>query len=212
MDEQLADLKAALLVGLRVGLQPDQGYQAFERHQLLAIRFHRAARTNATGVSERRGWCQYFEEHFPRGDEYAVLLWERWRNALLKDEYPGPGVVISHGQPHAHWQLVDPGAQLYVDLESMWTDYAQSVDSLIELLERDSERRQAAIKYRVDHHWEVQGYAFAPTHAPVASASVYRPWAWYSCARLAMERTAHCRWKPSSAIAAQMPSRSVLVE
>jgi hypothetical protein len=88
MDEQVADLKAALLVGLRVALQPDQGYQAFERHQLLAIRFHRAARTNATGVSERRGWCQYFEEHFPRGDEYAVLLWERWRNALLKDEYP----------------------------------------------------------------------------------------------------------------------------
>jgi hypothetical protein len=172
MDEQVADLKAALLVGLRVALQPDQGYQAFERHQLLAIRFHRAARTNATGVSERKGWCQYFEEHFPRGDEYAVLLWERWRNALLKDEYPGPGVVISHGQRHAHWQLVDPGAQLYVDLESMWTDYAQSVDSLIELLERDPERREAAIKYRVDHHWEVQGYAFAPTHGPVASASV----------------------------------------
>jgi hypothetical protein len=48
----------------------------------------------------------------------------------------------------------------------------QSVDSLIELLERDPERREAAIKYRVDHHWEVQGYAFAPTHGPVASASV----------------------------------------
>jgi hypothetical protein len=29
------------------------------------------------------------EEHFPCGDENAVLLWERWRNALLKDEYPG---------------------------------------------------------------------------------------------------------------------------
>jgi hypothetical protein len=87
---------------------------------------------------------------------------------------------LTHRVPfHPHWQLVDPGAQLYVDLESMWTDYAQSVDSLIELLERDPERREAAIKYRVDHHWEVQGYAFAPTHGPVASASVSS-----SCTRL----------------------------
>jgi hypothetical protein len=56
----------------------------------------------------------------------------------------------------------------------MWTDYAQSVDSLIELLERDPERREAAIKYRVG--WITTGRCrdmrSRRTYGPVASASV----------------------------------------
>jgi hypothetical protein len=51
----LEALREALLFGLRVELPAENpGYAAFERHQLLAIRFHRASRLNAPGETERQ--------------------------------------------------------------------------------------------------------------------------------------------------------------
>jgi hypothetical protein len=171
-DSDLPGLREGLLHGLRVDLGPTQGHEAFERHQLLAIRFHRAARLNAPGEGEQRSWMRYFDEHFPRGAEHAELLWVRWRIALVKDEYPGPGVAISHGQPHAHWQMVEPGG-LFINLESMWDDFEASVDSFIETLRRDDARLMAAVEWWRKRQYSVQGVALAPSSAmsPVASAS-----------------------------------------
>src|SRR5579859_7279815 len=100
VDSQLPELRAALLDGLRATLTPSQGREAFERHQLLAIRFHRAARVNTPNrkVGEGEGWERYFVDHFPRGGEHAHLLWKDWRTQLLKDEAPGAGIVITHGR------------------------------------------------------------------------------------------------------------------
>lgn len=168
LDPDLAHLKAGLLRGLRVDLAPDHGQDAFERHQLLAIRFHRVARLNAPDETEKRGWMRYFGEHFPHGDEHAELLWVRWRIALVKDEYPGPGVAISHDQPHAHWKMVEPGG-LFINLESMWDDFEKSVESFIAMLGREPQRRVAALEYWATRQYSVQGVAFAPA---VATASL----------------------------------------
>jgi len=51
VDAELTELEAALTQGLRVDLAPEDGILAFERHQLLAIRFHRVSRR-----SDRRSW------------------------------------------------------------------------------------------------------------------------------------------------------------
>jgi hypothetical protein len=169
LDPDLAEMRAGLLSGLRVDLGPDQGRDAFERHQLLAIRFHRAARLNAPREGERAGWRLYFREHFPRGDDKeAKLLWDRWRCALIKDEYPGPGVAISHGQPHAHWKVVEPGG-LFINLESMWDNFEESVDSFIEMLDREPARRVGAIEWWTNRQYSVQGVALT---LPTATASV----------------------------------------
>jgi len=161
-DEQdLADLKTALLRGLRTELpEVEPGYAAFERHQLLAIRFHRAARLNAPEETERQGWLTYFREHFPRGDEHARRLWEDWRGRLVKDEFPGEGVAVSHGQPHAHWQIVDPGQRLFLDLESLADDFERSVGSFVGLLGRDATRRARTLEKWQRRQWSVQQVTF----------------------------------------------------
>jgi len=106
-------------------------------------------------MSEAKGWMRFFKEHFPRGDKYAELLWGRWRIALLKDAYPGPGVAISHGQAHGHWQVVNPGG-LFINLESMWDDYEQSIDSMIKTLAADDAGREKSLEWWRGRRWAVQ--------------------------------------------------------
>ena len=161
-DRELGELREELLLGLRRDL-PEQGFEAFQRHQLLTIRFHRASRVNAPAAGERNGWRQFFREHFPRGDSQALLLWERWRNALVKDEYPGPGVAISHGQPHGHWRIVSSGA-LFVNLENMWDDYESSLDSMIHALEADPDRRAKSVEWWNARRWSVQLVQVPPVY------------------------------------------------
>jgi hypothetical protein len=145
-ERELEALRGALLFGLHVSLPAENpGYAAFERHQLLAIRFHRAARLNAPREGEGQGWRTYFREHFPRGDAHAPLLWEDWRVQLLKDESPGKRVLVSHGQPEWHWKL-DSRQRLFIDLESMWEDFERSVESFIGLLAFDDERRSKTLQ------------------------------------------------------------------
>jgi hypothetical protein len=157
---------------LRPQLTPEQGYEAFQHHQLLTIRFVRAALTNAVGrdVGLRASWCTFFAEHFPRGDEHAVRLWDYWRTTLCKDEMPGSGVVVSHGQPHGHWKLVDPGQRLYVNLESMWDDYYDSVNPLIEALKQDRARLDETLTWWNGRRWTVQQFGWTPV-LMTASAS-----------------------------------------
>lgn len=156
-DPDLTKLRESLLRKLRVNLGPGQDNDAFERHQLLAIRFHRAARLNLPNApSETTGWVQYLEEHFPKGKEHAERLWIYWRISLLKNECPGSRVVISHGQPHFHWQIVDPGARLYINLESMWDDFERSVDHFLRMLSTNPERQEAALAWWAKHQYSVQ--------------------------------------------------------
>jgi len=68
MDERLQRLRSALVDDLRVQLGPE----AFQRHRLISIRFHRAARLNVpNGTGDKKAWCAYFDAHFPRGGERA---------------------------------------------------------------------------------------------------------------------------------------------
>jgi hypothetical protein len=163
---ELVELKSSLLRDLGVQLQPEQGDVAFERHQLLAIRFHRAARLNQR-ASDREGqaWVRYFGEHFPRGYEHARLLWREWRVPLLKDETPGAGVAISHGQPHMHWQVTSHG--LYLNLESLWADYVTSVENFAAMLDADAARRKVALERWRKLQWSVE-MVTVPTTLPVA--------------------------------------------
>jgi hypothetical protein len=154
---QLDALRDQLLAGLREELGPQDKIRAFERHQLLAIRFQRVARLNSPAKDDDGdGWRRYFREHFPRGDAHAHLLWHDWRTALLKDDAPGPGVAITHGQLGPHWTFVHPGQQLCINLESMWTDYEESVDHFIAACANDSILRQRALSRWVKHRWTVQ--------------------------------------------------------
>ena len=162
-DAELEELRQELLYRLRRDLTPQQGFEAFECHQLLAVRFHRAARMNGPGMSEAKGWMRFFKEHFPRGDQYAELLWVRWRIALLKDAYPGPGVAISHGQAHGHWHVVNPGG-LFINLESMWDDYEQSIESMIKTLAADDARREKSLEWWRGRRWAVQLVQVPPVY------------------------------------------------
>jgi hypothetical protein len=184
---QLDALREALVYGLRVEVPAENpGYAAFERHQLLAIRVHRASRLNAPDATERAGWRQYFREHFPRGDAHGLRLWDDWRGRLVKDEFPGEGVAVSHGQPHVHWRLVDPGQRLFIDLESMWDDFERSVESFMALLASDEDRRRATLEKWQRRQWSVQQVVFSDPNPPgvdstasvassVASSSAWFP-------------------------------------
>jgi hypothetical protein len=98
------------------------------------------------GESETRAWIRYFHEHFPagrKGTGDARLLFKDWRTHLLKHDSPGPMVTITHGQSGAHWRR-DSQDRLCIDLESMWNDYAQSIDSLIDHLKAHPDRAAVA--------------------------------------------------------------------
>lgn len=58
------------------------------------------------------------------------LLFVDWRTSLLKDDTPGHGCPITHGQSFAHWGH-DQAGRLCINLEDMWTEFEQSVDHLI---------------------------------------------------------------------------------
>jgi hypothetical protein len=98
-------------------------------------------------------------------------LWEYWRNTLVKDEFPGSGVVVSHGQPQAHWQLVEGGTRLYLNLESMQDDFVRSVDSFIEALKVDSPRRRTTLEWWSQRQWSVQVVTWMPASTPVTSTA-----------------------------------------
>ena len=73
------------------------------------------------------------------------MLWTDWRTSLLKDGALGPSVLITHGQPAAHW-LRDGRGRLCIDLESMWGDFTSSVDRFMAFLRTDPGRREIALE------------------------------------------------------------------
>jgi hypothetical protein len=162
----LVELRASLLRDLGVNLLPEQGDVAFERHQLLAVRFHRASRLNGR-ASEGEGvtWRRYFDEHLVRGAQHADLLWREWRKPLLKDETPGQGIAISHGQPLLHWKMSSHG--LYLNLENLWADYVESVEHFVGMLDTNAARRKVALDRWNKLRWSVQ-MVTVPATLPLA--------------------------------------------
>ncbi|MGD0274275.1 MAG: hypothetical protein ABSB96_11165 [Gaiellaceae bacterium] len=167
LEETLARIRKSLLRGIGGKLGPDQGEAAFERHILLAVRFHNAAGLNQTVTGEGKGWCEYFEEHFPKRSEWrpedAKLLWNNWRVGLLKWEAPKRGVTVTHGQPEAHWYR-EPDGTLCIDLESMWDEFAVSVTNFLNLLRRDEGRRTEALRRWSERSWCVRQLVIPATH------------------------------------------------
>ena len=166
LETSIDEIRRSLLGGLRVELGPEDGEAAFERHILLAVRFHRAAGLNQTVEGEGKGWCQYFDEHFPKRSEWkpedARCLWKDWRVGLVKHETPLKGVMITHGQPRAHWYRV--ADSICIHLDSMWDDFGSSVESFLALLRRDEERRTEAVRRWRERSWTVRQLEFADSH------------------------------------------------
>lgn len=165
IDAQLDALSADLLRELRRPLGPDDGAEAFECHQLLAIRVHRAARLYSPqlilrarqgerGV-EGKGWNIYFNENWPKASREAELLWKHWRTPLLKDASPGVRVTITHGQRGAHFRR-DTRDRLIVDLESMWEGFEGSVARMLDRLRKDAARRDATLVAWTERQWRVE--------------------------------------------------------
>lgn len=161
--QALGELGRSLLRGGRPQLTAEQGEEAFDRHVLLAARVHRASRLNqAAGDREGQAWRRYFEQHFPRLRHLqADVLWADWRCALVKDDTPGPRVVLAHGSQRTHFTR-DESGRLLVDLESMWDDFAESVDSFVASLERDRRRRTIVLRRYRERVWTVE--PFQPDH------------------------------------------------
>jgi hypothetical protein len=170
----LADLRKTLLRGLRTArsLRDGEGELAFERHQLLAARFLRVARLNRRpGAKNREGWLAYFDEHFPRGSEHARLLWDDWRKPLLQRGAAGMRVTITHGQRELHWKPSHgaAGVGIVVDLESMWSDFGQSIESFVDACSADRAREKRALRRWRASTWTAQQLVHARTSENVYS-------------------------------------------
>jgi hypothetical protein len=183
--DELKAIRQSLLRRLRVPVGPEDGEEAFERHILLAVRFHKAAGLNQTIGGEGRGWCQYFDEHFPKGALWnsgdAQILWEDWRVGLLKWETPKSRIAVTHGQPEAHWYR-EPRGTLCINLESMWDNFESSVASFLGLLQQDDARRAEAVTRWKARSWIVRQlevgsspYDKFTSGASVGSASAIAP-------------------------------------
>jgi len=156
MADDLDRLRAALLAD-RPKVWPMDGATAFREHKLLAAAVHRATKLAAYGSEgEGQAWTDYLTRHFPPGrrtEADAKLLWKDWRTALLKLDSPGPGVGVTHGQPHAHWTRDD--GRLILNLEDAWADFATSVESLIASLRASPKRAEVVLNRWHKSRWEV---------------------------------------------------------
>jgi len=170
---QLSNLRRSLLRNCPEALRSDQGDRALLEHKLLATQVHRASRLAKRRSKEGEGeaWVYYVTTFFPSGHSGAGdarLLWKEWRTHLLKEDCPGPFVPVTHGQPHAHWTR-DPAGQLCVDLESMWDDFAASVEGFVSYLEQNDEPRRVALKRLRESQWAVQ--PLSTLNLPVSGAT-----------------------------------------
>jgi len=149
MDDELLGLREQLLAHRPEPLDPGEGAAAFQFHKLLATTVHQASKLDArTHDNETGAWVRYLTTYFPSGrdsEQDAKLLWVEWRTSLLKVGAPGPNVLVTHGQPKAHW-VRDRTGRLCLDLESMWTDFAASVDAFVALLGTAPDRREIALE------------------------------------------------------------------
>jgi hypothetical protein len=167
----LTDLREALLKSRPAPIPLDEGWRAFDAHKLLASQVHRASLLAKVGdANETTHWISYVTEYFPAGHNNAAdakLLWKEWRTDLLKRDCPGDFVVMTHGKSEMHWRR--EGDRLCIDLESMWDDFADSVDQFITYLAHTPERQRITLQRLQDSSWTVQ--MFSSLSPPVSGAS-----------------------------------------
>jgi hypothetical protein len=176
--QALAEIRRQLIDRL-----PELG--GLDGHILLAIRFHRLVRLTKARKKDSDGatWVAFFQAHVPHLADHAWTLWKDWRTALLKDDSPGPGVVISEHskEPHPHGQIIEAG-KVFIDLESAVDDCMAAVDSLLKACADDAElcatviRNWRATQWGVwTFQWEAgppaAGTALGVLHVLSASAS-----------------------------------------
>jgi len=160
-----------LLRGRPRPLGPDEGEEAFRHHKLLAAEVHRASRLDRrANESETESWIRYVMGHFPggrNGEAEARVLWSDWRTSLLKQNTPGGGVVVTHGQPTIHW-VCDQHRRLCVNLDDAWDDFESSVDSFVAHLQT-SPRRNIVLRRWRKAAWTVEAFIPADPLVPVAT-------------------------------------------
>lgn len=172
-EQALGEMRASLIDGPRPVLEPGQGHEAFLEHVLLSIRVHRAALLNkhkedGDGVA----WTRYFESYFAssQAKANAKLLWDDWRTKLVKEDTPGPGIAITHGQPDVHWKT-DPQHRLWLNLESMWADFEASLDRFVESLRSNPRRCRVILKRWRARTWVIVQFAPNELRPGAATAS-----------------------------------------
>lgn len=171
MDDKLTGLRAQLLAHRPAPLEPGQGAAAFQFHTLLSTTVHQASKLDARAQdSETGAWVRYVTRYFPAGrndEDDAKLLWVEWRTSLLKVGAPGPNLLITHGQPKAHWAR-DGTGRLCLDLESMWADFAVSVNAFVKFLETAPDRRKIALERSMRSAITVEIVHFSAISAPAS--------------------------------------------
>jgi hypothetical protein len=167
---------AALRSQLIERLPPSAEFPGIEKHRLLARSFHRLARLPQRDPDARQGraWAIFFAEYVPHLGPHGPLLWKDWRTPLLKDDAPGPHVIIGQREPDAHCATFD-GDKLFVDLESAITDFITALDALLARCENDDDLRATVLHNWRATQWTVQaftGYTASATPVAVTSGTV----------------------------------------
>jgi hypothetical protein len=171
MEEELRDLREQLLAHRPESLPPGQGAEAFQQHKLLATTVHQASKLDEHAHENETGaWLRYLTSYFPaprNSESDARVLWTDWRTSLLKRGAPGAYVLVTHGQPAAHW-LRDGKGRLCIDLESMWEDFTASVSEFMAFLRTAPDRREVALDRAQRSHVVVEFVELTTYSAPAS--------------------------------------------
>jgi hypothetical protein len=155
-------------------LEPEQGAEAFQQHRLLATTVHQATLLDKRAVESQTGaWIRYFTDYFPaprNGEADANLLWREWRTSLLKDGAPGERVLVTHGQPPAHWHR--DADRLCINLECMWDDFAESVERFLDFVRAKPERAAIVVPRAQRGRVGIVTFDYLSTATIAASAMV----------------------------------------
>lgn len=175
MDDADCYALAALRDQLIERLPPAADFPGIEKHRLLARSFHRLARLPQRHPDDKQGraWASFFADYVPRLRAHGPVLWTDWRTPLLKDDAPGPGVIVGHGEPDAHCATF--GDRLFVDLESAITDFIAALDALLARCANDDGLRAIVLRNWRSTQWTVQaftGYSASATPVAVTSGTV----------------------------------------
>jgi hypothetical protein len=175
-EDDLGDIREQLLTHRPPLLKTEQGAEAFQQHRLLATTIHQATLLDKRAVESQTGaWTRYFTGYFPPPRNAATdadLLWREWRTSLLKHGAPGEGVLVTHGQPPAHWHR--SAGRLCIDLESMWDDFAESVERFLDFVRANPERAAIIIPRAQRGRVEIVTFDYLST-ATVATTGLAGP-------------------------------------
>ena len=153
--QALAQLRRQLIERL----PPSVDFPGIEKHRLLARSFHRLVRLPQRDPDDRQGkaWIVFFERFVPHLGVHGRLLWNQWRTPLLKDDGPGPRIIIGEREPTAHCATFD-GDKIFVDLESATDDFIAALDALLAACEGDADLCSVVLRNWRATQWTVRAF------------------------------------------------------